>query len=489
MVLIFTVIESARATAERAYIESTGNLGIYSVFGEYYIGLLEKFELFGLYAGDSDGNINVEALKTKIVEYMEYNIEPEKEIIGLLDFKMFTPVISESQISEYMLVTDYGGESFRHQVVEYMKNALGVNGVEALINRVKDSDVASEAQEQYEIEEKNNEKELVKLEEEKRIEEEKADIDDNPESSNSTEQDMGEEIVNPLDTIGKMKIMGILSLVLKEPQNVSGKEIVLSNQVSQRMLNLGSYSEIDSNTSGTINTLLFHEYVLEKFSNVMETRGNASLDYQVEYVIGGKKSDVENLKAVVTKLLLIREGCNFVYLLQDTEKTAEAEALATLLVGAFLLPPLIEVTKVAILLGWAYAESVLDVRNLLDGGKVALFKSVDNWQLSLANIPELLNNLKDTKSSEENGLSYKDYMRVLLGTSDSEKVAYRAMDMVELSVREVSNNDTFKLDNCVVAMKYSSTWKDDFRFISIFSSLSLGDDSKMIIKNTQKFSY
>lgn len=491
MSLIFTVVESARATAERAYMEGIGNIGMYSLFGEYSRSFLDSYDLFGLYAGDSTGNLNMNALKSKLEEYMEYNTEPEKGIISLQNFKMFTPELSESQIEKYMLITDFNGEPFRQQVVEYMKGALGVKGIESVLNKVKDVDTVDDAQNQYEWKEKSNEKELIKLEEEKNnttdeIVEEKEESDKDVETELEAVE---EEIENPLDTIKEMKNMGILSLVLKEPQNISSKEIVLSNQISSRTLHKGTFSEMDSDTSGIINSLLFNEYVLDKFSNAVEVTGNGLLDYQTEYVISGKKSDVENLKKVVHKLLLIREGCNFLYLLQDSKKVAEAEALATLLVGIFLLPPLIEVTKIAILLGWAYAESILDVRNLLSGGKVSLFKNAENWQLSLSDIPKLLSNLDDTKSDEENGLTYNDYLRLLLGASSSEKVTGRAMDVVEISMRTKTSNDKFKLDTCVTAMEYSSTWEDEFRFATLFSGLNLGYSGKIIIKNAQQFSY
>ena len=44
-----------------------------------------------------------------------------------------------------------------------------------------------------------------------------------------------------------------------------------------------------------------------------------ALSYELEYLLCGKESDEKNLKATVNKLLLLREGVNFVYILADGE--------------------------------------------------------------------------------------------------------------------------------------------------------------------------
>ena len=46
----------------------------------------------------------------------------------------------------------------------------------------------------------------------------------------------------------------------------------------------------------------------------------ALLTYQIEYILSGKSSDLENLRTVVNRLLILREAANFVYLICDTDK-------------------------------------------------------------------------------------------------------------------------------------------------------------------------
>lgn len=109
---------------------------------------------------------------------------------------------------------------------------------------------------------------------------------------------------------------------------------------------------------------------------------STGLAYQVEYIFGGKDSDEDNLKAVASKLLFIREGVNFACLMADNVKRSEAQALATAIASGFLVPPAAVIIEAALILCWAFAESVLDVRELFAGGRIPLVKSSGDWQIS-----------------------------------------------------------------------------------------------------------
>ena len=53
--------------------------------------------------------------------------------------------------------------------------------------------------------------------------------------------------------------------------------------------------------------VLFQQYLMEHLGSYISP-SEAGLHYQLEYLLAGKKSDQENLKAVAKRLLLIREG-------------------------------------------------------------------------------------------------------------------------------------------------------------------------------------
>lgn len=63
---------------------------------------------------------------------------------------------------------------------------------------------------------------------------------------------------------------------------------------------------------------------------------------------------------------------------------------------------------------WSFAESILDLRELFHGGRVPLTKTAATWQLSLENLPNLLEGLDSQRRDAKGGMSYEDYLQVLL---------------------------------------------------------------------------
>ena len=119
----------------------------------------------------------------------------------------------------------------------------------------------------------------------------------------------------------------------------------------------------------------------------------------------------------------MREGLNYMYLLSDGAKQAECQALAALLVGVTLIPGLVEAVAQVLLLGWAFAESVLDVRLLLNGKSVAFWKGADTWKLSLAQALDLGNSLAAYDGREDRpGLRYRDYLGMLYGVKKKDRI-------------------------------------------------------------------
>jgi hypothetical protein len=485
MSLIFTVIESARTAARRAYIMSVTDLGIHSVFGEFNKGLLEEFEIFGLNAGNQAGELNINGLANKISEYLSYNINSDDVPFQNAHLNLLNPVLVGGEVEEYVLLTDFKGEPFRKQAVEYMRGKIGISGIEKLVNKTNEKDKIEEAKDTYEMEVKGNEIELLNLQSRSEEAEEVA----NTETVQIETEEMEEikDAQNIWDTLDTMKEMGILSLVLQEPQKISKASIDTSVQLSKRIKNNGTMTNMESTKTGLVEILLFNEYMLENLSSYQEPKSESILNYQVEYVIEGKSSDTVNLKGVVDKIMSIRTGSNFLYLMQDSQKVAEAQLLATILVGVLLIPPLIEATKMAILLGWAYVESILDVRMLLNGKNVPLFKNSANWKSSLINIPSLISNFEEQKE-EADGMSYKDYLRILLLSTKREVATYRTMDIVEGAIR-IKGDKSFRLDNCIVQIEFVSNWQLNFSMLSILGAGGNMKNQGIQVRNRQAYSY
>ena len=63
---------------------------------------------------------------------------------------------------------------------------------------------------------------------------------------------------------------------------------------------------------------------------------------RVEYIIGGRASDKDNLKIVIAEILALRAAANMAYLAGSASKQAQAMALAAIIGGITLTPEVIE---------------------------------------------------------------------------------------------------------------------------------------------------
>lgn len=101
---------------------------------------------------------------------------------------------------------------------------------------------------------------------------------------------------------------------------------------------------------------------------------------EIEYILGGHSDDNLNVYNVMAKILLIRFVLNTVYIYTDPEKSKEALVAAEILAGwtGFGVP----IVQTLIMLSWSMAESVLDVKCLISGKSVPIYKTSDTWQLS-----------------------------------------------------------------------------------------------------------
>ena len=148
-------------------------------------------------------------------------------------------------------------------------------------------------------------------------------------------------------------------------------------------------------------------------------------------------------------ILAVREGINYAYLLTDSAKQAECEALAIALVGATMIPGLVEAVKQAFLLAWAFAESVADVRTLLSGKRCAFWKGDGTWRTSLSGALDLQNSASGFDEGEDSGgLSYKDYLGMLLMAQEREKKTMRSLDVIEGVIRRLPGCGGFYADQC-----------------------------------------
>ena len=170
--------------------------------------------------------------------------------------------------------------------------------------------------------------------------------------------------------------------------------------------------------------------------------------WELEYILYGKGSDTANLRKAVKRLLLLRYGADALYIFTDSEKKEIVEAVVTVICTLLLLPEIEEPITDLILLGWAYGESVSDVVRLLAGERVPLNKTGEDWKMPIWGLLSLKTSAHPT-GGQGSGFSYKDYLRVFLFMENRTTKCMRAMDIIEMNLRNTAGNSGFRMDGCV----------------------------------------
>lgn len=256
--------------------------------------------------------------------------------------------------------------------------------------------------------------------------------------------------------------MSIINSVIPQGTSLSEETFSVAGSLSNRMLNEGTNENKVS--ASAMEKLLFQEYVLENFGCYTHD-GKGRMQYELEYILCGKESDQANLEATIKRLIAFRESQNLISLYKDAGRMAEATSLAIALAGASANPAVIEAVKVSIVAAWAYAESVLDARMLLNGGKISLSKNSAEWTSELFAIPSYGNTAIMARNCP-NGMSYEDYLRTFFLLESKEKMALRALDMLETTIRSYDDYSEFQMDFVV----YDANFEYTFEASPIFAS-------------------
>lgn len=215
--------------------------------------------------------------------------------------------------------------------------------------------------------------------------------------------------------------------------------------------------------------------------------------YDLEYILGGQKSDLQNLNSTVNQLILLRSGLNFIYLMTDKAKQAEAQTLATSLfsVTGEAAVIIIPIAKWVILAGWAAAEAVVDVVHLLREEKVVFLKNQSTWNTTLKEIPKILTETivktdkKPSNQAGNKGFTYKEYLRFLLFFHSRVSNIYRGMDMIQWNLCQ--DDEEFRMKDCLFEVEAGFQLRSEPIFPALGSlAIPLGAQS---YEQTKKRSY
>lgn len=429
---VMGILQISSIQSSKSLSRLAADRAVYSLFGEYHQELLEKYHVFAVDGSYGTGRYEEDNLIRRLHYYGTGSMSHE--------------------ITAIQYLTDNSAQAFREQVLEYMEQRYGLSLVRnytGMTARWEEQEIQGDGM--------ADEQENVR-----------GQIESLEESGQNTEEltEIGE---NPFTCVEQIEKNGLISLVMPEEMALSGRIIDMDTQASYRSLRRGRGTfPARADLDGLEERLLFNEYILKAFENAAageeqseddsEEERKSSLSYEVEYILSGKASDRENLESVLLKIFLIRMALNYSFLMSDSAKQSEAGTIALTVSTILLMPEASEGIKQAVLAAWAAGESVMDLRALLSGRRAALVKNSENWQLTAAALFRL-GSAEDSHngSDAEGGMSYEDYLRMLLFLSDPDDMAMRTLDRAEENLVSEEKGKRLYADQCITKIEVKNT--------------------------------
>ena len=190
---------------------------------------------------------------------------------------------------------------------------------------------------------------------------------------------------------------------------------------------------------------LLTSYVLNRFNSIASTAEPEHFFHrEVEYILHGELTDRANRNKTDTSLTMLRLSPNLIHISTDPKKQ---EAL-TLAAEVITPGPAAALTAAGLAAAWAYAESANDAELLMKGYLVPPVKDESSWAIELDNV------IKDVgdgdgivRPKENKGLTYEQYLRILLALEDENLITARIMDLIQINMRK-NKDGNFLIGEC-----------------------------------------
>ena len=469
--LLFTLAEAGRQQELQKVADMVTDASAEALMADYNRPMWETYHLLCVDAGGSDSGVSTTRMTETLKSLAAADFALDDEGGGKSYTSLLRLAAGDVCFDSYTLLTDGDGEAYINQVAEYMKDNLTYEAARKVYNNydaIKSLQGSSD----------NSTTNTV--------------------PSGSSGSEAGDEAGNTvMDLADSARKTGILTLTLSDSDKLSGKSFEMSKLVSHRNLAWGLSPVTESN--GWYETVLLQQYLLAYLQDYTDaaasddasgtnagTAEEHALSYELEYLIAGKAKDQENLSAVLTELLAIREVTNLLYLSTSSTRGGEADALAAAIssiTGEIAEKPV----KAAILAAWAYGESLMDLRALLTGRKIPLLKSDASWSCSLSQLPAALSGQIRSQNCDT-GLSYQDYLGILLFSKSADTLAMRAMDLQEAGIRQRKGYESFRMDHCINRISFSMSYSYEPIFLSFVSLLHTSGETFQL-QSKSSYSY
>ena len=408
--LFLGLMESARMAGARLYLEMAVDSSMSSVMSQYNRNLWDMYHLLFLEA-ESD-----EAIEESFASYLGFYLDQDN---------LYPMQIKEVDVKETENMPDDGGKPLEKEILSYVSYQFpeilkGLPNIEILLESIQDMDhkkpdwdVANE----YIDEAMNLKQEEIEIDWEK---------------------------IKLLDRLKELFQGDLLDLVLEEEIPVSTKSVGLKGipSTEYRGAKLKENSIAEKYMISEYCRLNFDSFLTHCERNLAPRQ--QVLQYEQEYLLFGKESDRKNLKEAVERLLALRSAWNLSYLLQSAKCRSEVDLFTMTISGGNIY---IQGALSAFILSlWAFAEAVWDVKILLNGETVPLFKGADQWNLGLESFLNL-RFLDKPPKKEMTGADYDDYLRILFLMADRTERNTRIMDVIQWNMQSVQED--FLVRDCI----------------------------------------
>lgn len=452
--LFLVLLEGVRSNAVRMKTECVMEIGLNSVLAEYHRELLNQYNLFAVDSSYGTTTAGYENVKQHLNGYLERNVSQEDVFLSDFFYRDFLAIgVAKIEMIGVSVLTDENGAVFRRRATEAVKddcNLMLFKNIQQWMQTVESKGLLENH-----------------FDSQKQAADEEIQSYDGKEIQISESEWTTVQIQRPTEELDEIRKKGILGMLVKEEEALSHKVLHSENLIAARM-ERGEVSEGNIIVSEKAERdelwerFLFREYLMRYMGHYGVEKDNSALTYQIEYLLSGKDTDVENLKRIVEQICIIREAANALYLFSDREKCAEAEAVAVALATLARVPQLEDAFKTTILLGWSFAESIYDMKQLFAGERVPLLKDAESWHYSLENVLQF--GKDEDGFGAATGMLYEDYLRLFMMFEKEDVLTKRAMNMVEADIRLTPGNAAFRMDACYDEVRFRVSMESKYGY-------------------------
>lgn len=441
-----TLIVSAGENTRRFAAECVTDIGMNSILAEYHRELLEQYNVFFTDISYGTQVIAYENMTEHLKNYINHNLQGDDLFMQGVYGNLIHMELDNIAVNGALSACEEGGISLRRQAVDAIKQDVGITYLE------KTGDWLATLQ-------SSGIMDINLLEKQKEAEKKVVELTGKKMGTLFEEEEQEDNAVTFYEA-------GILNLVA-DREELSSREITLSQYASHRVhFESGGLSVPESYADDFWDELFFHEYLMSYTGHYGEENSGSAyekkfgLEYETEYLLAGKAKDIDNLKAVAGQILAIRGGANLIALMQDEGKKQYVQILAFSMASLLGIPEAEEVLEELLKIIWAMAEALYDVTILLQGGRIPVIKQPGEWHYSMENALNFVRpETGQTKITD--GLSYEDYLRILLCFHGKEELTMRMADVMEMNIRNTPGNENFCMDGCFEAFRVQIVYRGE----------------------------